>query len=864
VAPNDTRFHHLKLPILSSGDAKPKQPPRPSKTTNKNKLEFEVHSAFLLKKANHLNEYWQRVRAERAEAGSPPVPEEIPLLLKVDPSLNLDTLRTALEFELVSEQEDGFLIVAAKDANLEKLFDVIAKFSTETRGGGQAASIHDLSDEDDQVSRLKRILSDDLFAGWPEIADGANYTVDVGVECVGKLKIPDEPEKTEHDTSESLRRKKERFETKVAQIYEAWDEIKRQRETALDNFVRGYEGEISRMTDNAQAQNLFALPDSFTARITIPGKGLRDLALNFPFIFDISSPDPVSIGTSQTIYGPEGTISASFEAPPGTAPRVCVIDSGLQEQHPIITSAILASDSFCYVPGVASTDVADQVHPSGHGTRVAGAVLFPDSIPRTGSHQLPFWIQNARVLDANNELSNKLFPPVILSKILEKYHCTEGEKTRIFNHSISASRPCPVRHMTAWAAAMDQLSFKHDVLFVQAAGNIPEDSSDIIQRGILQHLGAGSAYPGYLTQGSCRVANPAQSLHSITVGSIAKTTWTNGTLNSFANQDLDPSAFTRTGYGIWGSIKPDVVEFGGDFVSDGANPPAISTPSNVCPELVRATLTPGPAFAADDVGTSYAAPKVAHLAAAIQANLPTESTLLYRALVAHSARWPVWATDYTNKGEEYLKTFGYGMPDRDRALGNNPHRITLYTDGLRKVRAREVQVFQIPIPQSIRSQANEQDVLVEITLAFAAQPRRTRRNLRGYMGVWLDWTTSASNQSARSFLRDVSLQAEAGGYDGDEEFPWALGNRVDRFAILNTKRNLSSLQKDWAIIKAHQLPDNFCVAVVGHPGWDRDPKAEAKYSLAVSFESINKDLEIYTPIQVALDELQVMTESLST
>ena len=52
---------------------------------------------------------------------------------------------------------------------------------------------------------------------------------------------------------------------------------------------------------------------------------------------------------------------------------------------------------------------------------------------------------------------------------------------------------------------------------------------------------------------------------------------------------------------------------------------------------------PGPAFDRDQAGTSFAAPKVTRIAAYIQAALPDEPALLYRALIVQSARWPVWA-----------------------------------------------------------------------------------------------------------------------------------------------------------------------------------------------------------------------------
>jgi hypothetical protein len=41
--------------------------------------------------------------------------------------------------------------------------------------------------------------------------------------------------------------------------------------------------------------------------------------------------------------------------------------------------------------------------------------------------------------------------------------------------------------------------------------------------------------------------------------------------------------------------------------------------------------------------------------------------------------------------------------------------------------------------------------------------------------------------------------------------------------------------------------------VRGHKGWSRDPKDEAKYALAVSFEVLGQEVEIYEEIRAALE-----------
>ena len=500
-------FQHLELPLLREGKAKLKGFGKLDPQTIENKKNRVEHAELLRSKANHLNQYWKKVREDRENTDAPDLPDEIPLLLKVDPSLDLEGLISFYGFEIVSEQEDGFILVATGDTDFSKFLETVTKFSDGKRGGATAASIHDISDSEDQMGRLQRILSEDIFKSWPDIDGDSNYTVDIGVECVGQTKIPKLPVKRKSETPTKFRNRMEKFSLEAKTAYIAWDEIKVIREGQLEEFVAAYEGESCTLIDGDTDGN-YPVPDSFTGRIKINGKGLTVLVFNFPFIFEVSSPDVLDEGRN-IITDVSGEITATFEAPDALSPAICIIDSGIQEAHPLLKETILEQDSTCYLPG--QTDVSDQVTPHGHGTRVAGAVLFPNTVPRTGQNKLKFWLQNARVLDANNLMPSSIFPPLLLKKIIAKFHVESEKKTRIFNHSISSSRPCPTRHMSSWAAAIDDLSFQNDVLFVQAAGNLPDDSQDIIQKGVVEHLTSGTNYPDYLTTSSSRIANPAQS-----------------------------------------------------------------------------------------------------------------------------------------------------------------------------------------------------------------------------------------------------------------------------------------------------------------------------------------------------------------
>lgn len=182
-----------------------------------------------------------------------------------------------------------------------------------------------------------------------------------------------------------------------------------------------------------------------------------------------------------------------------------------------------------------------------------------------------------------------------------------------------------------------------------------------------------------------------------------------------------PSSFSRTGLGIWGAIKPEVVEYGGDFLKTESEAPNISAPTcgSACyPPLLRSTLNDGPVFDRDDVGTSYSTPKVSRIAAHIQNVLPDESCLLYRALIVQSARWPEWASDLTAEEQTALiSRIGYAIPDMERATTNTDYRTALMTKGEEDIKAGQCHVHQVPIPLEIRRAGADYIVLVEVAAA---------------------------------------------------------------------------------------------------------------------------------------------------
>ena len=860
-------FPHIQLRLTAKGIATPAPPPRgKNKITVANLGNRQGHGNKLKNSVESIIFNWQENQEEqKQEQEGKPSLKSRRIILQIDPDyFNPDGLK-AYGIELIADTEDGYIIGASVDLELSELQEKIGKFINEQYGGNTVAKIWDIIDGKKKPELiLSPTLFTELYENWLPIKEQQIYTVEVGIACVGTAtKLPNYPIQKPDETNESFAEKANNWILKRELTEQEWDSLYLERQDEFEEIIEFYKGNIIKgFQEKGGELGTVRLPDSFSCRIQISGKGLKDLIENFPYIFDINEIDEFSEIIQKVTLPSIDEPSFQLEPPESNAPKVCVIDSGIQERHSLLRVAIDSQNSTSWIPGETDKTADFKKENGGHGTSVAGAILYPINIPRTGKQKAICWIQNARVLQADGKLPEQLFPPILLSEIIEFYYQTG---TRIFNHSITGSVPCRTRYMSAWAASIDYLTWQKDkdILCIVAAGNLPLDGRIGITRlSIREHLLANRVYPDYLLEDSCRIANPAQSFQALTVGSISSNYYHTPPYSSIAQKD-QPSAFSCSGFGIWNTIKPEVVEYGGDLVKDEGTPPNIVLHKDVAPELVRSTLYGGPAVGFDKVGTSFATPKVSHIAARLAAELPNERCLLYRALIVQSARWPEWAMAKDVNKLHVIRQIGYGLPNVDRALGNSPNRVTFMTTGERKIVAKQAHIYQVKLPEKLRSPGDNFQILVEVTLSYKAQPRRTRRNRRKYLSTWLDWECSKKGEDPEIFLARILKEYDT-PEDSDKKekgFKWMLGKQNNHGIIKDVSRSAGTLQKDWTIVNSFELTDAFCIAVVGHEGWNNDPFAEVPYSLVVSFEAIQADIPIYTLMVEAQIETEVQTET---
>jgi len=807
------------------------------------------HSSRLRGIVDGMRQTDEAEQLRRDAENLPPIPAERGFLLRLPEGADVEALVRALGVELVAETEAGLMLVSSDDLEYTKLYQVLNDFGGGVGSTTAGSSLLDVYTQRDDARKLDEILAPEVRALWPFDATGS-YTFDIAIQTATSTRDMHWPtiRKRGNETEEEFVARRE--EARRNAWYEALDEWQEKAEARVEELrpiLSHYDGEfISGVIsdDGVETQSGMVFADSVQIRVRMSGSGFQDVVLNFPHLFEVSLPPELQEATTGRAE-PADADEPEILSPHEDAPTVCVIDSGIQEQHRWLEPAIDTATSRCFLPGTDPADVADYVAPQGHGTRVAGAVLYPEQISTTGTVDPVAWIQNARVLDDQNRLPVNLPPEIYLQKVVEHFHAAP-RFPKIFNHSINARHPCPRRRMTAWAAKIDELSHEHDVLFIQSAGNQDRfGHGDQANPGLAAHLALGRTPPEHQLQDSMRVANPAQSLHALTVGSIAADAFDDGNQRSFSDAAHRPSGFSRSGFGQpWSVVKPDVVEIGGDLVYS-TPPPIIAPHPETSVELLNSTLHGQPAFSRDGAGTSFAAPKIAHIAAHLQTIFPDASPLLYRALIAQSARWPEWAVSEASK-DAVLRWIGYGLPSLERAISNTSTRVTLITPDAEILPSKQFHLYTVKIPNEIRSAALEARLRIDITLAYTALPRRTRARRTGYLETWLDWEASRLGEPADVFLNRM----QNGGTGTGSNIPWTLHTQTNYGEVEETTRGRGTLQKDWAVIDSYDLPEEFSIAVRSHLGWNhREEAGSARYCLAVTFEALDMELPVYERIE---------------
>ena len=271
--------------------------------------------------------------------------------------------------------------------------------------------------------------------------------------------------------------------------------------------------------------------------------------------------------------------------------------------------------------------------------------------------------------------------------------------------------------------------------------------------------------------------------------------------------------------------------------------------------------------------TSAATAQAAHFAARIQADYPEYWTETIRGLIVHSASWPEelfrqFVQNGNSKREKgnLLRIAGYGVPNIEKALYCAKNSLTLIAEAEiqpfikergRQPKTNEMHLYRLPWPSQILQGLGEVEVKMRVTLSYFIEPGPGEigwKDRYRYPSHGLRFKINSPTESEDEFISRINTAVRNDEYGRpDTESPsnhWIIGQN----------RNKGSIHSDIWEGTAADLSSSNLIAVFPSIGWWRERSHlgmvnnRTRYSLIVSIETQEQEVDIYTPVAIKLEQ----------
>lgn len=543
--------------------------------------------------------------------------------------------------------------------------------------------------------------------------------------------------------------------------------------------------------------------------------------------------------------------------------RVCILDSGVNNGHPMLEPILEDVNCLTVRP---TWLTSDHESGSGHGTLMSGIAAYNDIEKALASSEI--------ITQSHKLCSVKIIPPPsqeatpielwgdITSQAVSRTEINLPEERIVYCMAVTSSSEIDRGRPSSWSGAVDKISYGENSkrLFIISGGNI---------RNSLDWIG----YPESNLTNS--VQNPAQSWNSLTVGAYTdKTEIKDDSYFSYSpvasKGYLSPFSSTSFSWEKKWPIKPDVVFEGGnllknnldDFIDRYDDFGLLSTAKNIS---IRHFDTIN--------ATSAATAKASWMAAKIMTAYNDAWPETVRALIIHSAEWREEMFTQFNKNpnnksdiKDILRIFGYGVPNIDKAIFSSNNSLTFISQNIIKPfkkgpsspKTNEMHFFELPWPKNELLANPDIEVTLKVTLSYFIEPGVGEvgwKDKYRYRSHGLCFDVNSETEEVLAFQSRINKAIR------DEEEGIEFASDSGRWKIGMKGRKFGSVHSDSWTGTAAQLAACNLLAVYPIIGWWRQRthlnkiETSTRYSLIVTLETPVTDIELYTPVEVAIQNI---------
>ena len=532
---------------------------------------------------------------------------------------------------------------------------------------------------------------------------------------------------------------------------------------------------------------------------------------------------------------------------------VCLLDSGVQNQHPLLSDFLPEENMYSYKPDDWGTH--DGWDNGGHGTGMAGLVLYGDlneALSNPNRIQIYHRLESVKIINKEDPNDPELYG-YVTEEAANRPVIDAPDRPRLFCMAVADKDQAFYGRPSSWSAAVDKIAFGNQEnsldkqLFFVCGGNV------LIQKA--------TEYPDKNHYES--VHDPGQAFNAITVGAytqmdridIGKTP---GKTPLAPTGGMAPANSTSIMWENDWPLKPDIVMEGGNLARNGTTIEHLES---------LKLLTTNKNFRTTHFqtfgDTSGATALASRFAAEVKVQYPELWPETIRGLMIHSADWNQTMLggktfESLNKQEKknILRSFGYGVPNIDKALYSVQNSLTLIAEDTIQpfkkdgnIKYNEINLYELPWPREVlQDYLSDTDVKLNITLSYFIEPNPGNRrygNKFSYQSHGLRFNVISPGEDQETFRKRVNKDAREDGEIGFTGESWIIGSQ---------HRNKGSVHRDYWIGSGADLATRNLIAVYPVYGWyQKRNKLEkynsiVRYSLIISIETPETEIDIYTPV----------------